>query len=696
MQFAREPEYKDICDSVYSIILFGAPHRGLNTTALEVLVQGKRRERLIKDLKYDSSFLQTLSKAFSQISTRLKIISCYELLETPTAKAKENNPELWDRSGPTAMMVEPGSARLFTSNETEIGIDANHSNIAKLKRDSEAYQRVRELMAKHVDSAPHIIDSQFSRRDTVDVLADIDKIGRGLMSALPSSLLSMATAQSLSNVLDFFGQFKDFLQDQVSSYILIRDSVSMPFARRILKAVREVQVSLSPYASIASHQRSIPWTEQSMVHGNWSLSTSPLAEPLLEVRRISNLHDVASRCAIHVRLLTTFAMLGIEESVSIETIGRSPAAQILGIDRTAWRQRLIGRASENLEANFEPLQGFYEPKDPTSGMEVASFSPDPSTEELDVIVEYRRYGQDQMSLLERSLEQTFEAQEALDKSQLARLASLLRKLTEDLGDHVSEISSALPAPCVLKCLGYIDQPNSVIKKVAILFQPPAGIAISSIRSLHSVLGGKFPLTALEQRFKIAWGVCSAVLSIHSWGWLHKSIRSENILLVPTIGALGLSAYFRGFEHARHVEDASIVSTTASTRMEQDRDLYRHPDRQGKLTQPIEGFEKKHDLYAVGVVLLEIGTLRTIKAMIGPWRDSFKLYPKPEEIAQKIQLVAKENLPRLMGSRYAELVRRCLEGDFETSNPGADDPSDIALSMSFHDFMLQGIESGCRI
>ena len=694
VQFAREPEYRDICDSIYSIILFGAPHRGLNTAALEVLVQGKRRERLIKDLKHDSSFLQSLSKAFSQVSKHLKIVSCYEMKETPTAKVKENDPESWTRTGPTAMMVEPGSARLFTSNETEIEIDADHSNIAKLERVSRAYQRLKELMTEHVDSAPYIIDAQFSRRDTVDLLVDIDKIGRGLMSALRSVPSLMATAGSLSDILDFFGQFKDFLQDEVSATILIRDSLSMPFARRIMMAVREVQVSLLPYLKIANRQRSIPWMEYDVFHGHRDVTTNTFPESLLDSRQLTNLHDVASRYALQVRVLTTFAMLGNEDPMSIETIDRSPAAKMLGIDRTALRQRLIQRASENLEGTFEPLEGFYEPKEATSGIEIASFSPDPLTEDTDVIVEIREYGQDQTtSMVGSGMKRAFEAQEALDKSQLARLASLLRKLTADAGDHLSEKPSALPAPCVLKCLGYIDRPDSRKGKVAILFQPPSGIAISSIKNLHSVIKDEPALAALEQRFKIAWEVCFAVLSIHSWGWLHKSIRSENVLLVPTLNSLGFSSYLRGFEHARHTED----STRVSADFELDRDLYRHPDRQSNRNRP---FEKKHDLYAVGVVLLEIGARRTVKVILGSWikkcvRDR-RQYPEPEDIARQIREEATKNLPITMGSRYTELVRRCLEGDFKTVNPTEDDPSEIALSISFHDLMLQGIEPGCQI
>lgn len=693
VQFAREPEYRELCESVYSIILFGAPHRGLNTTALEALVQGKRRERLIKDLKYDSSFLQNLNKGFSQISNPLKIISCYEMIETPTAKAKENDPESWDRTGPTEMMVEPGSAQLFTSNETEIAIDANHSNIAKLERVSEAYQRLKEIMTKHINSAPSIIDARFSRQDTVNVLDDIDRVSRGLVLALRFVPLLMATAANLGHVLDFFTQFKDFLQDDVSAAIFIRESVSTQFASRILMAVRDVQAALLPYQEIASHQRSIPWIEQNAFHGIRGTSTNISPEPLFEIERVANLHDLVSRRAIHIRLLTTFAMLGIEESVSIETMSRSSAAQLLGIDKTALRQRLLQRASENLEGNFKPLNGTLNPKGGTSSIAIASFSPDHSTEECDVIIEYRYYGQDQSThRLESSMKRSLAEQEERDKDQLARLGSLLRKVTEDFEAQPAENKSALSAHCVLRCLGYIVDPRLAAKKVAFLFQPPPGIAISSIKDLRSVIEKRSSHRSLEERFKIAWETCSAVLCIHSWGWLHKSIRSENVLIVTTSNALGFSSYLRGFEQARHTEDSSRF--LADHELEQD--LYRHPDRHGNFSPK---FEKKHDLYALGVVLLEIGTLWTVKAILESWITRYRdqnLHPEPQDIAKEIRRHAATHLPLFMGSRYAELVRRCLESDFETLNPSANDLSEVSLSMDLYDLMLQCIEPGCRI
>ena len=57
----------------------------------------------------------------------------------------------------------------------------------------------------------------------------------------------------------------------------------------------------------------------------------------------------------------------------------------------------------------------------------------------------------------------------------------------------------------------------------------------------------------------------------------------------------------GFEFSRpeNYFSAGFIDTCP------DRDVYRHPERQG---QPLTTFKKTHDIYALGIVLLEIGNI----------------------------------------------------------------------------------------
>ena len=95
--------------------------------------------------------------------------------------------------------------------------------------------------------------------------------------------------------------------------------------------------------------------------------------------------------------------------------------------------------------------------------------------------------------------------------------------------------------------------------------------------------------------------------------VHESFRSENILFFPRrLDALNEASgsearndvdlklpWIFGFEFSRPESFFSqgFVDTCP------ERDVYRHPERQGL---PVTTFKKIHDIYALGVILLEIG------------------------------------------------------------------------------------------
>lgn len=95
--------------------------------------------------------------------------------------------------------------------------------------------------------------------------------------------------------------------------------------------------------------------------------------------------------------------------------------------------------------------------------------------------------------------------------------------------------------------------------------------------------------------------------------VHESFRSENILFftshtsdangsaqINTSEKLDLTQpWIFGFEFSRPDSffSAGFIDICP------DRDVYRHSERQG---QPLTTFKKIHDIYALGIVLLEIG------------------------------------------------------------------------------------------
>lgn len=98
--------------------------------------------------------------------------------------------------------------------------------------------------------------------------------------------------------------------------------------------------------------------------------------------------------------------------------------------------------------------------------------------------------------------------------------------------------------------------------------------------------------------------------------VHKSFRSDNILFFPpSTSALNDSAtlnldcpWILGFESSRPEDDFTDGRADSSP----SRNIYRHPDRQ---MSPQKPFSKIHDIYALGVVLLEIGKISFLEQTI---------------------------------------------------------------------------------
>ncbi|KAF8860851.1 hypothetical protein BDZ45DRAFT_777843 [Acephala macrosclerotiorum] len=139
-------------------------------------------------------------------------------------------------------------------------------------------------------------------------------------------------------------------------------------------------------------------------------------------------------------------------------------------------------------------------------------------------------------------------------------------------------------------------------------------------------------------------------------------------------------YLVDFEFAR--PQTAETQYTFETSIE--RNLNRHPDRQGV---PTVTFSKLHDVYALGVVLLEIGIWQTALTV---YNDACAQLKKGTTISprgtQKLFIeVAKRRLPHHMGEGYLQGVLACLTGDLAAASGDGD------FSMMFYSKVLQAID-----
>ncbi|KAF9459302.1 hypothetical protein BDZ94DRAFT_1048266 [Collybia nuda] len=165
---------------------------------------------------------------------------------------------------------------------------------------------------------------------------------------------------------------------------------------------------------------------------------------------------------------------------------------------------------------------------------------------------------------------------------------------------------------ILQCSGFDPNPTSF--RCELVFPLPTGM--KNPRTLRDLLtspenaeGARHSLT---ERVRLATRLATAVLYVHTAKLVHKNIRPENILLLEPEGddlafkfprALGTS-FLIGFDVVRKDDETS----TRIGDEDWEKNIYRHPERQG--LHPDSDFTMLHDIYSLGVVLLEIAGWRS--------------------------------------------------------------------------------------
>lgn len=183
--------------------------------------------------------------------------------------------------------------------------------------------------------------------------------------------------------------------------------------------------------------------------------------------------------------------------------------------------------------------------------------------------------------------------------------------------------------------------------------------------------------------------------------MHKSLRSSNVLLVfeegdklPSQGGIG-NVHLKGFTVARR-SAARSTGPDAKNSAKWMIQVYVHPKRQlvnlrdeeeafyakpqstasepnvtalspqaataspsrGRVADPpYEFFQYKHDIYSLGVMLLEIGLWEDLT----PQHSTFETL-KPDQRKEKMVNMAEDQLSLCMGQRYLNVVKACLNID----------------------------------
>ncbi|PMD37986.1 hypothetical protein L207DRAFT_513936 [Hyaloscypha variabilis F] len=210
------------------------------------------------------------------------------------------------------------------------------------------------------------------------------------------------------------------------------------------------------------------------------------------------------------------------------------------------------------------------------------------------------------------------------------------------------------------------------------------ISLQSILQRIAQHGSGMHRPSLNSRFKLAYKLALSLSKIQSIGWVHQGIRSENILFWTETGTLAETKgipfdepWWIGFGSSR----PDTIPSAALYDENPIRNLYRHPARWG--LHPAERFNKLHDIYSLGVVLLEIGCCSPVSRIV---REELTK-PGASSSAVMEDLLALSRHARvvdLMGERFARVVELCLKSsasEFGVSE-GVDTKDDSLLQAAF--------------
>jgi hypothetical protein len=254
------------------------------------------------------------------------------------------------------------------------------------------------------------------------------------------------------------------------------------------------------------------------------------------------------------------------------------------------------------------------------------------------------------------------------RAELAALTQEVEGLSLALHD-----ADALPDLHVLHSPGFFwDNENS---RFGILFRPPRNASSpTSAESLSEYLAKpelKSLRASLCNRVSLAKALADALYRLHSLGWLHKSFRPSNVLLFDRLNPIAspnhlpriawAEPYILGFELSRSEAQDSARVIHAEER-EWAVKMYLHPERLEKKTPE---FNRIHDIYSLGVMLLEVGRL----APLGREKDRWETL-SAGELRQEFLKLAR-GLVENMGPKYAEIVEVCLLSDFGVQYNEAD-------------------------
>jgi hypothetical protein len=178
------------------------------------------------------------------------------------------------------------------------------------------------------------------------------------------------------------------------------------------------------------------------------------------------------------------------------------------------------------------------------------------------------------------------------------------------------------------CLGYFRDYDPVTNddrcRFGLVFEKPGGVRprtrpISLLEILRDTARDMPSLTA---RISLCHAIAEIVEKLHAVNWLHKGLRSHNIIFFPSdeddesgeIDGINFQRpYISGFDYSRPAQNEDMTEKPPENAAY---DLYRHPRVHGSGPRDTSsGYKKSYDIYSLGVILLEIAYWKPVDEIL---------------------------------------------------------------------------------
>ncbi|KAM0669639.1 hypothetical protein ACQRIU_000034 [Beauveria bassiana] len=210
---------------------------------------------------------------------------------------------------------------------------------------------------------------------------------------------------------------------------------------------------------------------------------------------------------------------------------------------------------------------------------------------------------------------------------------------------------------LLTCKGVVKDETKIgpISEASftLVFEKPEGLA--DPRSLRHLLTAGSAPSSMSEKLDIARELAKSVSYVHTFGFVHKNIRPETVLTLTDAKTVRRSTFLVGLDAFRREDGRTHLRNDSGW----TKDLYRHPNRQGPT--PRDDYIMQHDIFSLGVCLLEIGLWRSFVSYdsdsghpipleaLGLIRDAVPV-ESPATWKEKLVEMTQNELPACMGSR----------------------------------------------